>query len=82
VWIFQIYHFGVERCEKEMDMTPFSFEWRWAADYYVFMGLLYTALGIIASGLVYSIVKTWLDVSKEEHGREEEIPQRSKYSTY
>jgi hypothetical protein len=62
-------------------MTPFSFEWQWNADYFIFMGLLYAALAIIGSGLIYSLVKTWMNIEgkKEEPP---EIPARSKYSEY
>ena len=62
-------------------MTPFSFEWLWQADYFVFMGCLYLALTIIACGLVYCLVKTWLDLEGEEHDLPE-IPYRKRYSTY
>ena len=62
-------------------MTPLSFEWKWAADYFVFMGLLYLALGIIGCGAVIAYLKTWLEV---KHGEEsaEKISGRSKYSRY
>ena len=63
-------------------MTPFSFEWQWAPDYFVFMGSLYFALTIIGCGLVYALVKTWLDISREEDKTPEEIPYRKKYSSY
>ena len=61
-------------------MTPLSFEWKWAADYFIFMGLLYLALGIIVCGVVVAYVKTWLEI---EHGEKaEKISERSKYSRY
>jgi hypothetical protein len=65
-------------------MTPFSFEWAWQADYYVFMGLLYLALTIIGSGLAYCFFKTWMDVAgSDENGHDREvIPQRKKYGEY
>ena len=65
-------------------MTPFSFEWQWNADYFIFMGLLYLALGVVGCGLAFAYIKTWLDVERDE-GPEEgsaEIPSRSKYSEY
>ncbi len=43
-------------------MTPLSFEWQWSIDYFVFMGLLYIALGIVGCGLAYVIIKTGLQV--------------------
>ena len=65
-------------------MTPFSFEWQWNIEYLVFMGLLYIALTVIGSGLVYSLVKTWLDLSlTDEHlDTTPEIFYRSRYSEY
>ena len=43
-------------------MTPFSFEWQWNIDYFIFMGLLYLALAVVGCGLVYTLLKTWLDL--------------------
>ena len=63
-------------------MTPFSFEWQWNSDYFLFMGLLYLALGIVACGLVYALAKTWFDLGKEEKEPSSEMPYRSKYSEY
>lgn len=63
-------------------MTPFSFEWQWNIDYLIFMGFLYIALIIVASGLVYCLVKTWLQLDHEEEGMEKELPSRKKYSQY
>ncbi|MDY6970876.1 MAG: hypothetical protein SV775_00960 [Thermodesulfobacteriota bacterium] len=65
-------------------MTPLSFEWQWNTDYFVFMGLLYTALGIIACGLVYCLVKTFIDLPlmEEPHDSLPEIAYRSRYSNY
>jgi len=47
-------------------MTPFSFEWQWNAGYCIFMGLLYLALTIIGTGLLFAFLRSWLDVTKEE----------------
>ncbi len=63
-------------------MTPFSFEWYWNADYLIFMGLLYLALVIIGSGLVYTVLKTWMDLEAEEDKAPPEIPYRKRYSEY
>jgi hypothetical protein len=41
-------------------MTPFSFEWQWNIEYAIFFGMLYTALTIIGSGLVFVAIKTAL----------------------
>ena len=62
-------------------MTPLSFEWKWAADYFVFMGLLYLALGIIGCGVAFAYLKTWLEVKNGEKSTEK-ISERSKYSGY
>jgi len=65
-------------------MTPLSFEWKWAADYFIFMGLLYLALAIIGCGLAVVWVRTWLDLSEKDAG-EKPIPQiasRAKYTEY
>lgn len=62
-------------------MTPFSFEWQWNIEYFIFMGLLYLAMGIVGCGLIYCALKTWLDIS-EEHDQSPDIPTRSKYSEY
>lgn len=65
-------------------MTPFSFEWQWNIEYLIFMGLLYIALTVIACGLVYVLVKTWLDLSATEETQvtPSEIAYRSHYSDY
>ena len=66
-------------------MTPFSFEWQWNVDYLIFMGLLYIALTIVACGLLYCLVKTWLDLSAAEEPHRAappEISYRSRYSEY
>jgi len=64
-------------------MTPFSFEWQWNAEYFVFMGLLYLALTIIAGGLLYCFLKTWLDLGDVgKHKIAGDIPHRTKYSKY
>ena len=68
---------------RRQKMTPFSFEWKWISDYFIFMGLLYLALTIIASGIVYCLVKTWLDLGEKEGGHPaEEIPHRTRYHEY
>ena len=43
-------------------MTPFSFEWQWSIDYFIFMGLLYLALAIIGGGLTFVGIKTVLQI--------------------
>jgi hypothetical protein len=65
-------------------MTPLSFEWKWAADYLIFMGLLYLALAAIGCGLVFVWVRTWLDLQRKEKGEKSlpEIPYRQKYPQY
>ena len=65
-------------------MTPFSFEWQWNIDYLVFMGLLYIALAVIACGLVYCLVKTFVDLPlmEEHYDSPPEISYRSRYSDY
>ncbi|RLB30952.1 MAG: hypothetical protein DRH11_14025 [Deltaproteobacteria bacterium] len=66
-------------------MTPFSFEWHWNVDYLVFMGLLYIALTIVACGLIYCLVKTWMDLSAGESPPEappEQLIYRTRYQQY
>ncbi len=63
-------------------MTPLSFEWHWNADYLVFMGLLYVALAIIGAGLIYTFLKTWMDLESDEHELPEEMASREKYAQY
>ena len=64
-------------------MTPFSFEWHWIPDYLIFMGLLYLALTIIGAGVIYTVLKTWMDLEGDEHGHEgPEMPSRENYSAY
>jgi len=43
-------------------MTPFSFEWQWNIEYIIFFGLLYIALGIIGTGIIFTVIKTGLQV--------------------
>ncbi len=64
-------------------MTPFSFEWQWNVEYLIFFGLLYIALTIVGCGLVYALVKTWLNLPlAEEHGARPEISYRARYAEY
>ena len=62
-------------------MTPLSFEWQWNIEYFIFMGLLYVALTIIGIGLIYTYVKTWLDIDGEAK-LPPKIDTRRKYSIY
>jgi len=65
-------------------MTPLSFEWQWNADYFIFMGLLYLALGVVGGGLIFVYIKSWLDVEKagKPEAGAHDMPYRSKYSEY
>jgi hypothetical protein len=65
-------------------MTPFSFEWQWNVDYFVFMGLLYLALTVTGCGLVYCLIKTWMGLSHPEKPdtAAEGLSYRSRYSDY
>ncbi len=63
-------------------MTPLSFEWHWNADYLIFMGLLYVALVIIGGGLIYTFLKTWMNLESEEHELPPEMESREKYSEF
>jgi hypothetical protein len=77
-------------------MTPLSFEWQWNADYFIFMGFLYLALTCMGCGIVYALIRSWLDLRKEEleesppdisyPSKPEETPSdisyRSKYPQY
>ena len=63
-------------------MSPLSFEWQWNADHFIFLGLLYVALTIVAGGLIYTFFKTWFDLGADEAKRPPKIPARRKYSQY
>ena len=65
-------------------MTPFSFEWQWNIEYFIFMGLLYLALAIVGCGLGYVILKTWLDLDpgKKSGPPPPAISYRTRYSKY
>ena len=65
-------------------MTPLSFEWQWNADYFIFMGFLYLALICMGCGIIYSLIRTWLDLRQKEEPEEfpPEISYRTKYSGY
>ncbi len=65
-------------------MTPFSFEWQWNVEYFIFFGFLYLALTIVGCGLLYSFIRTWLDLmkDKEEKSSSQKIDQRVKYTDY
>ena len=64
-------------------MTPFSFEWQWNVEYVIFFGLLYIALTIIGFGLVYCLIKTWLNLPLTEgKGAPPEISYRARYPEY
>jgi hypothetical protein len=64
-------------------MTPFSFEWQWNIEYLIFMGLLYLALMIIGAGLVYTYIKSWIDIKEDSEGKlPPAIDYRSKYTEY
>ena len=43
-------------------MVPFVYEWHWDIGHIVFMGLFYTALGIVVMGLMYCIAMTFKDM--------------------
>jgi hypothetical protein len=65
-------------------MTPLSFEWKWTADYLIFMGLLYLALVVVVCGLVFVYVRTWLELHRKEKD-EKPLPviaARVKYPQY
>ena len=62
-------------------MTPFSFEWQWNVDYFIFMGLLYVALAVIACGLLYTLLKSWMDLSSENKAPDHEAPAEISYRT-
>ena len=64
-------------------MTPLSFEWQWNIDYFIFMGLLYIALGIVGCGLAVTWIRTWMDTSRGKKGEPStDISHRSRYSEY
>lgn len=64
-------------------MFPFVFEWKWNSDHYIFLGLLYLALTIIGSGIVYSIIKTWLHLPQDgQKEKNAQLDYRSRYTDY
>jgi hypothetical protein len=66
-------------------MTPLSFEWLWNIEYFLFMGLLYLALTVIGCGILYTLIKTWLDLGPEEKEDGESTPgisYRSRYTEF
>ncbi len=65
-------------------MTPLSFEWQWNVEYFIFFGLLYLALTIVGCGTIYSIIRAWLDLMKDEgeNSSSQKIDQRLKYTDY
>jgi len=63
-------------------MSPFSFEWQWNIEYLIFMGFLYIVLVVVACGLTYCLVKTWLDLESTQEDLPPKIPYRSRYSDY
>ena len=65
-------------------MTPFSFEWQWNVEYFIFFGFLYLVLTIVGCGTIYCIIKTWIDLmkDKESNTSTEDIEQRLKYTDY
>jgi len=51
-------------------MFPFVFEWQWEAGHYLFLGLFYLVLIIVATGIGAVIVKTILQLmgfARERH---------------
>ena len=65
-------------------MTPLSFEWQWNVEYLIFFGFLYLALTIVGCGILFSYIKTWLDLMKDkkEDASHSRIDQRTRYSDY
>lgn len=64
-------------------MTPLSFEWQWIVDYAVFFGLLYLALSIVGCGVIYTFIKSWVDLKKSEEAKlPPVIEKRSRYKDY
>ena len=65
-------------------MTPLSFEWQWIPGYFIFFGLLYLALTIVGCGILYTYIKTWLDLMKEEEEKSssKKTDHRLKYTDY
>lgn len=45
-------------------MFPFSFEWIWDMSHIVFMGGFWFALTAVGIGMVYCIVKTIIDTTR------------------
>jgi len=43
-------------------MFPFVFEWQWDIGHFIFMGLFYLALMVIGCGLIFTFIKTLLNL--------------------
>ena len=66
-------------------MTPLSFEWQWNIDHFIFMGFLYLVLAVVGCGILYTWIKTWLDLSpgkKEDGASPPGISYRTRYREY
>ena len=65
-------------------MTPFSFEWQWNVEYFIFFGFLYLALTIVGGGILYTLIKTLVDLMKEKETEKSQsiVDQRLKYTDY
>ena len=52
--------------ETVQSPLPMDLPW-WQPDHFVFFGVLYIVLGVLAVGLTYTIVKSWCDTKCDSH---------------
>ncbi len=43
-------------------MLPIVFEWHWEIGRLIFMGLFYSALGLVSLAVVFAALKTFIDL--------------------
>ncbi len=53
-------------------MLPIIFEWQWDIGHGVFMGLFYSALGVISLGLAVAFIRTMKDLNSGKDPHEHE----------
>ncbi len=49
-------------------MLPFIFEWHWEVGRLIFMGLFYTALGVVSLAVLVGVLKTIYDLNNPSSG--------------
>jgi len=52
--------------ETVQSALPMDLPW-WQPDHFVFFGVLYVVLGVLAVALTYTIAKSWCDAKSDSH---------------